>query len=241
MTCSMPRLSWDVSEYEYGISHGVIYPPNGDGEAWNGLTGVQETTEPAENPMYVDGLRIRDRTREDSFSAALTAYSHPLSFLDIVSRYRVTSFGFSYRVEKQTQHEIHILYNVLANASEFEHAQNSPGEYSWGISTVPLKLPEGGFTAHLIVDATIAYPSAVQELEDVLYGSDIGPARLPTPEEILTIFEGHAILKVTDNGDGSFTVDGPDEAIVMLDATTFQITWPSAIYISADTYKISSL
>jgi hypothetical protein len=66
-------------------------------------------------------------------------------------------------------------------------------------------------------------------------------ARLPTPEELLGIFERTALLQVVDNGDGTFTVTGPDEAIQMLDPTTFQIAWPSAVYLDAESYSLSSL
>lgn len=118
---------------------------------------------------------------------------------------------------------------------------NDPGLYSWLLSTIPVPLPEGGATSHLIVDPGLAYPSAVSSLEDILYGTDTTEARLPTPSEVLDVFEINSILRVVDNGDGSFTVTGPDDAITMVDSTTFQITWPSAVFIDSITYTIHSL
>jgi hypothetical protein len=66
-------------------------------------------------------------------------------------------------------------------------------------------------------------------------------ARLPDPQEIFDIFEANSILRVVDNGDGTFTVTGPDDAITMLDDTTFEIDWPSVVVIDSNTYEISSL
>jgi hypothetical protein len=84
-------------------------------------------------------------------------------------------------------------------------------------------------------------PGALADLEALIYGDDDNDPVLPSPTEVLEIFESHTTLRITDNGDGSWTATGPDSAIVMLDATTFQITWPSAIFIDATSYKISSL
>jgi hypothetical protein len=59
--------------------------------------------------------------------------------------------------------------------------------------------------------------------------------------KVLEMFESGAILRIVDHGDGTWTATGPDEAIKMLSSTMFEITWPSAIYIDTETYKISSL
>ena len=75
----------------------------------------------------------------------------------------------------------------------------------------------------------------------MIYESSETSARLPEPQEIFDLFEDASILKITDHGDGSWTAEGPDEAIQMLDATSFEITWPSAVYLSSGTYRISSL
>jgi len=137
--------------------------------------------------------------------------------------------------------QIHIIYNCVARPSPLMHLHGEPGLYQWLLSTTPIPLPEGGAASHLIVDTSIAYSSAVSDLEDILYGTEISEARLPTPSEVFEVFEINSILRVVDNGDGTFTVTGPDDAIVMLDSTTFQITWPSAVFINSTTYTIHSL
>jgi hypothetical protein len=102
-------------------------------------------------------------------------------------------------------------------------------------------MSDGLRSAQLVIDRDLAYSSTIEALEEVLYGSEAEAPRLPTPQEVMAIFEENSILQVVDHGDGSFTVTGPDEAIQMLDATSFEITWASAVYVDAETYTIHSL
>lgn len=237
----MSRLTWSIREYEVGVSHGVFYPPVGPAKAWNGLISVKDSPESTEDARYLDGQKIMNRRREGSFAGTLSAYTYPDSFYDLITQRRMTSFGMTYRTETADAYRIHLLYNIFLGQAQVEHSQNTPGEYSWELSTKPIEFPEGKFTSHLFAEVSKAYPEAISDLEDVLYGSSEGEAHLPDAEELYAIFENNAILKVIDHGDGTFTVDGPDEAIVMLDSTTFEITWPSAVYLDSETYKISSL
>jgi hypothetical protein len=137
------------------------------------------------------------------------------------------------------------VYNVVVSPSVYIYQQTDSESYSWDFTSLPVEIPLSWYgavrTAHLIIDADVAYIETLAALEDVLYGTDEEDPRLPFPEEVFQIFEDHSILIVTDNGDGTFTVTGPDSAIIMLDPDTFQITWPSAVYIDADTYTIHSL
>ena len=75
----------------------------------------------------------------------------------------------------------------------------------------------------------------------MLYGTNFTEPRMPSVSEIIEMFEAHSIMQIIDHGDGTWTAIGPESAIVMLDSTTFQITWPTAIYIDDVTYTISSL
>jgi hypothetical protein len=140
---------------------------------------------------------------------------------------------------------LHLVYNVLVAPSPYMHQQSNVESYSWGFTTLPLDIPSSWYgasrTAHLIVDSRIAYTSTLADLEDILYGTDSSNPTMPTPQEVFDIFEENSILIVTDHGDGSFTVDGPDSAIIMLDSTTFEITWPSAVFVDAVSYTIHSL
>jgi hypothetical protein len=234
----MSRLQWIAEDYELGISHGVFYPKNSPGEVWNGLSSVEELPETlSSRSTYLDGVKLGNLFREGPFSAKISAYSAPPSFSSGIAQHRQQNFGFSYEVEDK----IHIVYNAVVGPSAMIYQFRNINLFNWTIYATPIALPEGGSSAHLIVDRTIAYPSTIAVLEDILYGSDTSDPHLPTPIEIFEIFEENSILRVIDNGDGTFTVTGPDEVIQMLDPITFEITYPTATYLDADTYTIHSL
>lgn len=236
----MTRLKWNDNTrraYEVGADRGVYYPIDGPGEVWNGLTSVQESpSDDGISEHYLDGTKVQQRRRVGELEGVIEAYTYPEA-LTVAPR----RFGLSYRAKTDTSYKIHLVYNVLAMPSDYSHQYDEVEPFSWSFTTKPVDIPGATASAHLIIDASQAYPSTITALEDFLYGSELESPRLPTPNELLTIFEETSLLRVVDNGDGSFTVTGPDDAIQMLDATTFQITWPSAIFIDDVSYTISSL
>jgi hypothetical protein len=242
----MTRLDWDktsLRQYETGVDRGVFYPQGGFGEVWNGLISVQESPSDVDaQPRYIDGVKIGNRGRLGEFAGTIEAFTYPDSFYQsVLLQRRPKFFGMSYRVETGDSHKIHLVYKALLAPASREYVQRDSSIFSWEFTTRPQFIDGRQATAHLIIDTAVAYTETVAEIEEFLYGSDTEMARLPTPEELLGIFERNARLKVVDNGDGTFTVTGPDEAIQMLDPTTFQITWPSAVYIDPESYTISSL
>lgn len=226
-----------------GLDRGVFYPPSGDGEAWNGLTSVvEEPSDSDENRRYVDGVQIDLQRRLGYFSGSIEAYTYPDSFYDdILAQHRPTAFGLCYRVLMNKGYKLHIVYNVLVKPAEAKYQTNGSEPFSWNFTSLPVPIPGNSRSSHLIVDSNVAYPWAVAALEDILYGSESGAPRLPTPTEIFDVFENSSVLQVIDNEDGSFTIIGPDEAVVELDPTTFSINWPSVVQIDAHNYTISSL
>jgi len=139
------------------------------------------------------------------------------------------------------RYKIHILYNVLAQPYSVVYRQSGSEPLTFDFTSTPVPVQGVSRTAHLVIDTSVAYSWTVSALEDVLYGTDTTDPRLPTPGEIYDIFEENSILIITDNGDGTWTATGPDSVITMLDSTTFQISWPSAVYLDSDSYKIHSL
>lgn len=234
----MTRLVWDKRDYELGLERGVFYPQNGPGEAWNGLISVGESPSGAdERARYFDGQKLPRLRNKEEFSGTIQAFTYPDSFYEnVLVRKRRQSFGLSYRVGNK----IHIVYNISVDPTAYNYQQNELDSFSWEFTTKPVPVPDAKPSAHLIIDTTQTYLWTVTALEEVLYGSDTKTARLPLPAEVFDIFEANALLKVVDHGDGTFTVTGPDEAIQMLDSTTFQITWPSAIFIDEVSYTLRS-
>ena len=242
----MARLIWDQNahtKYELGVDRGVLYPASGLGEPWNGLVSVQENPTGGEDrKRYLDGVNVGSRRTATDFEGVLEAYTYPQSFHDdVLSQRRAKPFGLSYRTQTEDSYKLHIVYNVLLGTSGLVYDQDLGAPFSWNFTTLPIAVPLMRPTAHLVVEASIAYPETTLALENVLYGSDERVASLPDFAGILKIFEDNSILQIIDHGDGTWTASGPDEVVSMLDATTFQIDWPSAVYISSDTYTVHSL
>jgi hypothetical protein len=240
----MTRLIWADKPYEAGVDRGVYYTPGGTGVAWNGLTGVTESPSEVDNlSSHIDGVRVYRRARGEAFGGSIEAFTAPDSlFENIFSQRRRQNFGLSYRVKTSDSYKIHLVYNVLLSAPDVSYTQEQ-GEadpFSWNFTTTPLPIPGMKNSAHLIIDAKSAWPSALSAIETALYGDESADAQLPSPMAVADIFEANSILRIVDNGDGTWTATGPDEAIQMLDATTFQIDWPSAVELDDDTYQVQS-
>lgn len=257
----MTRITWGspgARLFETGVDRGVFYPIDGAGVPWNGLTAINEAPSGGDTvDNHIDGQKFKSQRRVESFAFTLEAYSYPPEFelYDGVIDFRVSQrrrpFNFSYRtlLGNDTDgtsfgYKIHLVYNAMASPSPMDYKTISDTAdvtpFSWAVSTAPVKMGDTS-SAHMIIDTRVAYPWVIEELENLLYGTSDTEALFPSPSDILSMFENASILKIIDNGDGTWTATGPDSAIQMLDSHTFQISWPSAVYIDEHTYKISSL
>ena len=257
----MTRILWDAIGSRYfsaGVDRGVLYLQNGSGVPWNGLTAVNEAPSGADVvEVYYDGQKFFSSRSVEAFEFTIEAVTYPLEFEEYdgrgqyVTAQRRKPFGFSYRTRVGNDNDgiehgylIHLVYNALAMPSP--RSRSTLGEavnvttFSWPIVTTPLDVA-GRWGSHLIIDTRVAYPTAVAALEDLIYGSAGTESRLPEPQEILDLFEDFAILKITNHGDGTWTAEGPDDVVSMINPTTFKIDWPSVVYLDEDTYQVSSL
>lgn len=248
----MTRITWDgVGKrlFTAGVDRGVLYPSVGPGLPWNGLVSVTETTVDTEFiKNYYDGLPFHSTQRPGSFAATLEAYSYPVE----LNRNIRQNFGFSYRTfigddvdGVDRAYQIHIVYNARIDLSDKAYSSIAESTdlitFSWELSTRPEAFPGIRQSAHFIVDSRFAYDWVMTELEETLYGGEFGDPSLPSLIQLVDIFENGSILKITDNGDGTWTAEGPDYIVKTLGTDFFEISWPSAVWISPDTYKLSSL
>jgi len=243
----MTRLDWAKSAddiYEAGVDRGVFYPNDGFGVVWNGLLWVAEKPVGAAiTPYFIDGAKYLNEQTPEAFTATIAAYMYPEELEDAEG----SIFGLCYRtmIGSGKHYKLHIVYNMLAAPSAADHISlNSSVEamqFSWDATTVPVVIFDHRPSAHLIIDTRTAYSWVVSALEDMLYGSDKLEPYLPDIDVVLALFEEGSILKITDNGDGTWTADGPDEVVYMTDATTFEIDWPSVVPIDAISYTVRSL
>jgi hypothetical protein len=245
------RVSWEDTDkfYAEGIEKGVLYPQFSPGVPWSGLISVTEGADSTPSALYIDGEKVRDHIVPTVFSGTIVAYTYPDAFeacMGVVSGMTAQpkrNFGLSYRDNRS----IHLIYNAQAAPSSDQYqslgGDVSPVNFSWDISTTPVDVPSSRPTARLVISLDYSNPDAVSDLEDLIYGNGVADPVLPDPATVIDIFESHATLRITDNGDGTWTADGPDTAITMLDSDTFQIDWPSAIFMHSnpDEYRIFSL
>ena len=252
----MARLSWHKPEdilYEAGVDHCVFYPPGQLGVPWNGVIGISQKQSVDTSKLYVDGVNVRSRGSTMGYEATLECFTYPNEFLGYDGfDEKPKTFNLSYRTKIGDQNDgldhgykIHLIYNATAKLPEMSYSSLGDSvdaaTFSWELTTRSMLVRGAKASSHLIIDSTKTYSWTMEILEDMLYGSIDQPSTFPTVDEVLTIFDDTALLKITDHGDGTWTAEGPDSAIDMLDPTTFAITWPSAVYIDFESYHISSL
>lgn len=258
--------------FETGVDRGVVYI-DGMGYPWTGLTAVNETPEGGENQSYyLDGVKYWNGSAIEEYKATIEAYTYPDEFMYcdgtapmmsgmFITQQRRQSFDFCYRTRVGNDvagvnhaYKLHLVYGAMATPTTRNYQtvgdSTEPSTFSWTISTRRKKFENVQFGvkygSHIVIDSRTTYPWAMELLENVLYGrsgSDGTEAKMPTPEELVALFVDNALLKITDNGDGTWSAEGPESVITMLEEDIFQIDWPSAVYLpGSDTqYTVNNL
>lgn len=236
----MTRLLWNANlRLSTGLSHGAIYL-DGQVVPWFGLSSVKIETPGEAAVQYLDGQANTVRQPHGETSASLTAYAYP----EVLDRETSTSrqlTGLTYR----TSRYLHMIYNPFVYLEAYPYQTDADSdsaiEFSFSADARP-EHPEGhAAISHLMIDLDEVNPIAQQELEALLYGTDVLDPRWPTIEEVIELVEAHTVLRIIDHRDGTWTAIGPDSAIKMVSATEFEITWPSAYFIGEHIFRISSL
>lgn len=219
----MAKLEWDkVGEryYQTGTDHGVLYvATNGTypvGVAWNGLTGVDENPSGAEaSAQYADNIKYLELRSNEEFGATVTAYTYPDEFEEcdgsaeptpgmFIGQQKRKVFGMSYRTKLGNDTDgddhgyvLHLVYGATASPSarSFKTVNDSPEpiEFSWEITTTPVKIEGYRPVSHVRINSTKADTEKLTLLESVLYGTDGEgnaegrTASLPLPDVVKTI------------------------------------------------------
>jgi hypothetical protein len=253
----MTRISWDGTGdkfYEVGVDQGVLYVDGQDGVPWIGLVTVSEAPSGGDaRETYLDGIKIVNRSRPEDFAAKIEAYTYPVEFeacegsQEMANGLRISQqnrkmFNLAYRTKVGNDidgldhaYKIHLIYNALASPTDKDYASlgdsTDPSTFNWSISTRPVRFEDPFFGvkygAHLVLDSRVVYPWAMEAVENVLYGTDDTAPRMPSPQELLELFVDNALLKILDNGDGTWTATGPDTIITTV--STLAAFTPDAI------------
>ena len=212
------RLVWDKSGehfYETGVDHGVVYPMTGGtyeaGEAWNGLTAVNETPSGGEaTALYADNIKYLNLMSVEELGLSIEAYTYPDKFAEcdgtkeikpgvMIGQQNRKHFGFTYRSmigndEEGTDlgYKLHLVYGCLASPTEKNHStvNDSPeaDTFSWDVTTTPIAVENFKPSASLTIDSRKVPANVLKQIEDLLYGSADSEPTLPTPDAIVALF-----------------------------------------------------
>lgn len=181
-------------------------------------SGAEPTALYADDIKYLNlisaeefGATIEAYTYPDEFMAC--DGSGELSVGVYVGQQTRSPFGLSYRTVLGNEvelenfgYKLHLIYGGTASPSDKAYAtiNDSPDAitFSWEVATTPINVPGFKPTASLVIDSTKVDKDKLAILEKILYGSDEIPspdegitppvpaseARLPLPQEIVTIF-----------------------------------------------------
>lgn len=261
----MARLTWHTlgsKQYEAGVDRGVLYVGDNPGVPWTGLTSVDESPDGGGiKSYYLDGQKYLQVASAEEYAATISALTYPPEFEQcdgslspraglMFMQQRRKPFGFSYRTmignEQGSDHayKVHVVYNAIAQPTSRNYASigdsAEPTEFSWSITTKPPAIPGYTRTSHIVIDSRTTDSRVLADVEEVLYGSDQFMPRLPSPTELIEMYDAFYVFVVTDNGDRTYTISGPDEAIENLDGQFLQMTWPTVVQVNDNTYTISS-
>lgn len=260
----MTRLNWGAPgsrEYENGVDRGVLYVQGHPGVAWDGLTSVDVSPEGGgSKSYYLDGEKYLLVSTAEEYAATINAFTYPDLFAECdgsrsvrsglkLTQQRRKLFGFSYRtmigndLKPEAGYKIHLVYNAIAEPSartnNTQGDSSEPDPFSWSIRTRPPVVPGYKRTAHIEIDSRTTDSKVLKLVEDALYGDDENQPRLPPISEVIEMYDAFFVFVVTDNGDGTATISGPDDAITEIDDGLFQFNWHTVLPVDEDTYTIS--
>ncbi len=204
--------------YETGVKQGVLYPQSDlgtypNGVSWSGLTGITESPSGAEaTPIFADDIKYLSLTSAEEFGATIEAYTYPDEFAIcdgslelgtgvVVGQQKRKTFGLCYRTTLGNDvsgndygYKIHIIYGATAAPSEKAYAtiNDSPEAitFSWTLTTIPVSATGFKPTATIVIDSSKVDADGLASLEDILLGSASTDARLPLPDEIISVING---------------------------------------------------
>ena len=204
--------------YETGLDHGVLYPMNDSGVytpgvAWNGLSSVSESPSGAEaTAIYADNIEYLNLYSLEEFGATIEAYTYPDEWMECdgsaeladgvtIGQQARKTFGLSYRTVigndvdgNDKGYKLHLIYGCHASPSErqYQTINDSPEAitFSWEISTIPVQVTGHKPVSCITIDSTKANAAKLTALEAILYGGQNTEPKLPTPDEINTLFNG---------------------------------------------------
>lgn len=252
----MSQILWDQvgsRSYETGLDRGVLYLNDGTVVPWNGLTAIVEKSNKEASPTYYDGMKVQDRVILGDFSAVMRAVTYPEQFVAVEGLGKVRNgvwlgdqvpqvFDLCYRTfigndleGEQAGYKIHILYNLTAIPSDKTYATLSINpsivEFEWDISAVPDETVGFRPTAHIILNSGDMDPWLLEAVEEMLYGGQYVDPSLPPLGELVTFMDTWYRWKVTDNGDGTYTLESGRPGMPIFTGSDLEVFQALGVYV----------
>lgn len=184
--------TWSSSDWE-------AYNSDYDqGYVWNGITGVTESPDGAEETaLYADDIKYLSLRSAEELNYTITAYTYPDAFMQCdgtatlggisgvyVGQQKRRMFGFVYTTTVGSDTEgndagekLHIIYSSTASPSErdYQTINDSPEavEFSWECNTTPIDMPDLKKSAIITIDTTKLTTTGKENyeaLKEILYG-----------------------------------------------------------------------
>lgn len=187
------------------------------GTAWNGVSGITESPSGAEpSAVYADNIKYLNLMSVEELGGTIEAYTAPDEFAECDGSKEIApgvyagqqnrkQFGLAYKTivgndvdSNDYGYKLHLIYGCLASPSEkgYQTVNDSPEAMtlSWEFDTTPVSITTviNGTTklkntSILTFDSHKIDAKALAAVEKVIYGSEEEEARLPLPDEIITI------------------------------------------------------
>ena len=208
----MTALVWDAvgeRRYEAGVDRGVLFVPGGPVVPWNGLTSVSEESTREVKEYYLDGVPFLEEYFPNKFSARLQAYTYPDQLEDmfglaphapgmLLHDQPNKFFSLSYRtkvgndLDADHAYKLHILYNVRANPSGTTHNTLAGGAFNgsmleWTLTGLPALITARSPTNHISLNSRTIDPALLEEIEDLIYGTEAFDPTLPSLDALLAL------------------------------------------------------
>lgn len=227
----MSELVWDTigeREYETGVDRVVIFPMSGNtygvGEAWSGVTQIQENPSGAEpNKIYADNIKYLELMSAEELGLSINAYMYPDAVKECdgsvfaatgvsIGQQSRKPFGLAYRTilgndttENDYGYKLHLVYNCKMSPSEkgYSTVNDDPEaiEFSWEVSTTPVVLTSKDAndkvykpTAIITIDSTKANETKLKAFEAILYGTNPTTGDNPTPGTDPTLMDPDSVI-----------------------------------------------
>ena len=221
----LSETTWEVSDGAFRI-----------GEAWNGVTKIEElSTDTVNETIFYDGTQLRSSQQVDICGLKLECITLPSDLSG--------NFNLCWRTFRNGVAEYHLVWNLTAKLSnETDVTLNAtPGAKRYSMELVPTPSESGEMrpTAHLILSTSEIEDFTLGPIMDMLHGSDTSQAIFPTIDELLEFYDAFATLWVEDHGDGTFTITGPDTLLTTVD-NTFTLTWATTEFVDDNTWVLDA-